>query len=215
MDNKQPFSQPSFTAPWVIIGLGNPGARYQMTRHNLGRMVVQTLAERYGMVCKEQKELAVCAGKAIRGNQPFHLVWPVSYMNESGYGVARYLRYWQLGVSQLLVVVDDIALPFGSMRLKATGGSGGHNGLRHITQMVGSSDYGRLRLGIEGDRPEGDLADYVLSSFSPTEKLQLPNLIDKAVDAVHLLLDRGMSEAMNRLNGPDGQLDEKAPVAKA
>jgi PTH1 family peptidyl-tRNA hydrolase len=183
---------------YLVVGLGNPGPRYAGTRHNAGFLVVNLLASRVGGRLKAHKARAdVLEGRL--GSVPLVLAEPRSFMNESGGPVAGLMRFYKAPLDRLVVVHDDLDLPFGALRLKRGGGDGGHNGLRSISAALGR-DYNRVRLGI--GRPPGrqDPADYVLRDFSGAERKDLDYVVDRAADAVEALIADGLEAAQNRFN---------------
>jgi PTH1 family peptidyl-tRNA hydrolase len=181
---------------YLIVGLGNPGPRYAGTRHNAGFMVADLLAERLGAKFKAHKGRCDLIEGRLAG-APVILAKPKSYMNVSGGPVVSIARFFKVPVERIIVVHDELDLPFGSLRLKRGGGDGGHNGLKSITRSTGSKDYLRVRFGI--GRPPGrqDPADFVLKDFSSTERKTLDLLIAEAADATELLLERGLETAQN------------------
>ena len=187
---------------FVVVGLGNPGPRYAATRHNLGYRVVSLLAQRMAGRFKVLKipsaRVEVVDGRLA--GHPVVLVRPLSYMNDSGAPVAGVARYYKVPPEHVVIVHDELDLPFGSMRLKRGGGDAGHNGLRSITVALGSSEYNRVRVGI--GRPPGRTsgADYVLREFAAAERAELPYEIDRAADAVETLLGDGLEAAQNDYN---------------
>jgi PTH1 family peptidyl-tRNA hydrolase len=187
---------------FLVVGLGNPGRAYARTRHNAGFLVVTLLAERTGSRFKAFKGAggrAEVAETRLAGS-PVVLAGPQSYMNESGGPVAAVARFYNVPVERVVIVHDDLDLPYGVLRLKRGGGDGGHNGLRSITASLGSRDYLRVRLGI--GRPPGrqDPADYVLSEFSTSERKELGYHIDRAADAIEALIQDGLEHAQNVYN---------------
>jgi peptidyl-tRNA hydrolase, PTH1 family len=187
---------------FVVVGLGNPGPKYAATRHNLGYRVVGLLAERMAGRFKVLK-LPSTRVEVVEGRlagHPVVLVRPLSYMNDSGGPVAGVARYYKVPPEQVVIVHDELDLPFGSMRLKRGGGDAGHNGLRSITAALGSPEYNRVRVGI--GRPPGRKsgADYVLHEFPPAERAELPYEIDRAADAVEALVSVGLEIAQNEYN---------------
>jgi peptidyl-tRNA hydrolase, PTH1 family len=183
----------------LVVGLGNPGPRYAGNRHNAGFLVVGLLAERAGGRFKAHKTRAdVLEGRL--GGVPVVLAQPRSFMNESGGPVAGLARFYKIPVERLVVVHDELDLPYGSLRLKQGGGDGGHNGLRSISASLGSKEYARVRFGI--GRPPGrqDPADYVLRDFVAAERKDLAFHVDRAADAVEALLARGLVAAQNEFN---------------
>ncbi len=184
----------------VIVGLGNPGRKYELTRHNLGYMVVQGIAQLKGWDFKEQKSLHALTVKGHEGDVMMHLVLPTTYMNESGRAVRQYLDYYKLPKEALVVVVDDIALPFGEMRLRRSGSAGGHNGLKSIALHLGTNDFVRLRMGIGLEQQNGSLVDYVLDTFTQQELGRLPDILRKGITVVQRLMHEALSHVMNDVN---------------
>jgi PTH1 family peptidyl-tRNA hydrolase len=181
---------------WCIAGLGNPGREYRNTRHNLGFMVVDLLADRFNLAWK-RRALYSCA---IHSPSGLFLVKPLTFMNQSGLAVAKALSYQKIHPGKLLVVCDDINLPLGKIRLRAKGSDGGHNGLKSVIQHLKSSDFARLRLGV-GPLPAGAvLADFVLSDFTRSERDLTAEVLDKAAKAVEETTKYNMDKAMNRVN---------------
>jgi peptidyl-tRNA hydrolase, PTH1 family len=183
----------------LVVGLGNPGPKYAGTRHNAGFLVVDLLAERIGGRFKAHKGRADVIEGRLAG-QPVALMKPKSYMNESGGPVVSIARFYKVPIERIAVVHDELDLPYGTLRLKVGGGDGGHNGLRSMTSALGSKDYARVRFGI--GRPPGrqDPADYVLREFAAAERKELGFLVDRAADAVELLLAEGLLAAQNQFH---------------
>ncbi|RKQ34226.1 aminoacyl-tRNA hydrolase [Kocuria tytonis] len=185
----------------LVVGLGNPGDRYAGTRHNIGAMVVAELAARAGSVLSAHRARALVAETRLRPGAPrLVLARPTSYMNVSGGPVSALAKYYSLGLEDLVVVHDDIDLPFGAVKLKRGGGEGGHNGLRDITRAMAGKEYVRVRVGV--GRPPGrmDTADYVLKRFSGAEAKELPLLVSDAADAVELLVEQGLTAAQQHFH---------------
>ena len=185
--------------PFLFIGLGNPGAQYEKTRHNMGFLVIEAWAQQLGCVLKESKQFQALTGKAIIRGRTVHFLLPLTYMNLSGIAVKRYVDYFKLSTSQIVVVTDDIALTYGQLRLKTMGSAGGHNGLKSIETELGTAHYMRLRMGI-GHPGQKVLTDYVLDVFSPLEREMLPLFIDRGVDVLQRLLVESPSHVMNTVN---------------
>jgi len=184
---------------WIIVGLGNPGPEYANTRHNAGQMVIGLLAERMGARFKASRTRCDVAEGRLAG-QVVTLARPRSYMNLSGGPVGALVAFYKLPAERVVVVHDELDVPFGSVRLKLGGGAGGHNGLRSITAALGTPDYYRVRFGI--GRPPGrmDPAAYVLKEFGPAERKSLPLEIDRCADAVEALISKGLVAAQNEFH---------------
>jgi len=183
---------------WLVVGLGNPGRRYASTRHNIGFDVIENLANRWS-IPSEGKQLGSLVGSGRLGNEKALLVRPQSFMNLSGQPVRSLMGYFKLDTDRVLVVHDDLDLPFGRVQLKRGGGHGGHNGLRDIAKH-GAKDTVRVRVGI-GRPPEGwKTADYVLGKWGDQEVGQISQVVDRASDAVEAVLRDGLESAMNHFN---------------
>lgn len=195
---------------WVVVGLGNPGARYAGNRHNVGHMVLDELARRTGARFSAHRAQALVADVRLGtgpGGVPgprVVLAKPTTYMNVSGGPVAGLVQYFSVPVGRLVVVHDELDIPFGDLRLKRGGGEGGHNGLRSVSASLGSPDYIRVRVGI--GRPPGrmDAAQYVLRDFSSEQRRELPLLLDAAADAVELIVTAGLEAAQLRVHTKPG-----------
>jgi PTH1 family peptidyl-tRNA hydrolase len=181
---------------WIIAGLGNPGPQYAGTRHNAGQMVLDLLAERIGARFKAHRTRNDIAEGRLAG-QPVTLARPHSSMNLSGGPVSALAGFYKLPPERLVVIHDELDVAFGAIRLKLGGGDNGHNGLRSVTQSLGTRDYYRARFGV--GRPPGrmDPAAFVLRDFSVTERKELPFIIDRCADAVEALLAKGLIAAQN------------------
>lgn len=188
-----------------MAGLGNPGPAYARTRHNVGFRVIDEVARRFGVDRWRKKDNAAQAHVAPRS---VVLVKPLSYMNDSGAPLARIAHWWKATPAQLLVVSDDLDLPFGRLRMRASGGSGGHNGLMSIIDYFGES-FPRLRVGI--GRPENDAIDTVLSAFGADEEHALRGIVERAADGVVCWLERGVVDAMNLVNARQPADDKNTP----
>jgi len=188
--------------PWLVVGLGNPGKEYAGTRHNAGALVLGELARRVGGSFKVVKGRRAEALEGRLVGVRVVLAKPSSYMNESGSPVQGLADWFKVGADRLLVVHDELDVPAGEVRVKTGGGAGGHNGLRDIDRAVGTRDYARVRVGI--GRPPGrqDPADFVLKDFSAAERKELPFLLDRAADAVEVVLAEGVAAAQNRFHAP-------------
>jgi PTH1 family peptidyl-tRNA hydrolase len=185
---------------WLVVGLGNPGPRYDGTRHNIGRDAVEILARRHGLRLGETRAKARFGTGRLAGER-VALATPLTYMNLSGDAVAPLARFFKVPPDRLLVVIDDLDLPLGSLRIRPAGGSGGHNGLASVLARLGTAEVPRLRLGI-GRPPSGwEAADYVLTRFSSAERAEADALAERGADAIESVVADGLAAAMNRWNG--------------
>lgn len=182
---------------FLIVGLGNPGAEYEGTRHNTGYMVLDALAKASNIVF-EDKRYGYVAEMSLRGRKLF-LLKPTTYMNLSGNAVRYWLQKENIDQKRLLVVVDELALPLGTFRLKANGSNGGHNGLGHIQQLIGQQ-YARLRMGIGNEFQQGKQVDWVLGRYSDEEMQTLQPAIDTAVEVIKSFVLSGIDFTMNAFN---------------
>lgn len=193
---------------YLVVGLGNPGKKYKLTRHNMGFEVVHELAEKHGLSFKPvQKFLADVAKGEMYGKEVL-LALPATYMNLSGNAVRKIMDYYKVPIEKLLVVADDVAIDYGRLRLRTQGSSGGQKGLKHIEELLSSKDYARLRIGI-GDREHGDLADFVLGKLNEEERKLLPQIAKGAIEAIELWLDKGSEAAIPFANSYNGELNER------
>jgi peptidyl-tRNA hydrolase, PTH1 family len=187
------------TERWLIAGLGNPGGEYEGNRHNCGFMVADVLAGRMRARFKRDRSRARVADGRLAG-YPVTLAKPQSFMNLSGGSVAALRSFYKIPVERIVVIHDELDIPFGTIRLKQGGGDNGHNGLRSVTAALGTRDYQRVRVGI--GRPPGrmDPADFVLHDFSAAERKVLPDVLERAADAVEALLLYGLAAAQNEFH---------------
>jgi PTH1 family peptidyl-tRNA hydrolase len=183
----------------LIVGLGNFGYQYHLTPHNLGFMAVDQLAESCGVEISQREARAVTASTELEG-QPIVLAKPQTFMNLSGMAVARLLERYELPVRDLIVLVDDVDLPLGSLRIRPHGSAGNHNGLKSIIGALQSDEFGRVRMGVMPDRPVEDLVSYVLGPFRKADLEVVAEMLDQASEAVKVILKQGISRAMNRYN---------------
>jgi PTH1 family peptidyl-tRNA hydrolase len=185
----------------ALVGLGNPGERYAATRHNVGFRVVERVVEKCGGSGWREKFSGRVA-TVERAGEKLLVLEPQTFMNESGRSVRAALDFHGLGVEDLLVVHDELDLAFGEVRLKQGGGDAGHRGLRSVTAHVASSDYGRVRVGIGRPPPEfgGSVADFVLQGFALADQAELSGVIDRAAEAIEIVVERGLPAAMNEIN---------------
>lgn len=191
----------------VIVGLGNPGNEYAKTRHNAGFMAIDRLATRHGLSGAKMKFHAGMLEGPVAGERCV-LLQPMTFMNRSGLCVGEVMRFYKLEPDELMIVVDDVALPVGRIRLRKTGGAGGHNGLSDIERALGTTKYPRLRIGID---PPGRVpqSDYVLGRFSEAQLSALEPALDRACDAVEMWVREGIDAAMNQFNAAEKEETEK------
>ena len=188
---------------WLVVGLGNPGAKYAATRHNIGQMVVDELARRRGESFREHKGGARVVETWVRpGGDKLVLAKPNSFMNVSGAPVGALARFYSVDPERIVLVHDELDIPFDTIKLKVGGGHGGHNGIRDVARVLTTPDFPRVRVGI--GRPPGrqDPADWVLSPFGTAERPNLPILISDAADAVEQLVEEGLLAAQQKHHAP-------------
>ena len=188
------------STPYLIVGLGNPGPRYHNNRHNVGFIVVDALADDASIPIR-RVEFRALVGKGTLEKEPAILAKPQTFMNDSGQAVAPLTRFYKIPNEKLLVVHDDLDLPFGTLRLRPEGGAGGQRGMGSIMAKLGTQEFARLRVGI--GRPPGRMAprDYVLHDFDAEEEEILPEVMQTAVDAIRRFVSTGIEQAMNDFNG--------------
>lgn len=192
--------KPQIEPEWIVLGLGNPGAEYAHTRHNIGFEVADILASRHRIRLNLHRDHAHC-GLGMIGSTPVLLAKPMTYMNRSGESARALLQRYPLEASRLLVIVDDVALPLGRIRVRPSGSDGGHNGLASIIQLLNTQAFPRVRVGI-GNPPPGQMVEYVLSRFTPQERSIIEEALQRAADAVETAIAEGVQSAMNRFNSP-------------
>jgi len=194
---------------YLIVGLGNPGLRYKNTLHNMGFQVVEYLAKKQKASFKKDKACKGLLTSFTQEGKRVFLLMPQTYMNESGTSVAKALRYFEVPLQHLLVIVDDVALDFGVLRLRESGSAGGHNGLKNIQQHLSTEEYARLRVGVgEKQDDRRDLSTHVLSRFTKEQKQQLPELFKQAEQGIITWLFEGIKIAMNQINVRKKQNEE-------
>jgi peptidyl-tRNA hydrolase, PTH1 family len=183
----------------LIVGLGNPGYEYHLTPHNLGFMAVDRLAEDCGVDITHREAQALTASTELEG---IHVVLgkPQTFMNLSGMAVARLLAKYGLPVEDLIVLVDEVNIPLGSLRVRPSGSAGGHNGLKSIIGALGSGEFARVRMGAQPDRPMEDKVSYVLGRFRKADLETVADMLDRSSEAVRVILKEGVQKAMNRFN---------------
>ena len=186
---------------WLIVGLGNPGKEYAQTRHNCGWMAIDHIAEKLSCKIDKGKFQGLYGQAAFNGNKIF-LLKPQTYMNASGQSVLQMTAYYQIPPERILVLFDDISLEPGRLRIRSDGSAGGHNGIKSIIASIGSEAFPRIKIGV-GAKPhkDADLADWVLSGFSESEKKNLQFALENAADAALCIIEKGLYEAANRYNG--------------
>jgi peptidyl-tRNA hydrolase, PTH1 family len=192
-------AQASEAGYYLIVGLGNPGREYRQTRHNIGFMLLDRLAGSLNLTFSRVESKTLVTRGDYSGRR-LVLAKPQTFMNLSGQSVGAIAHYYKVPYENILIVFDDVDLPFGLLRLRATGGAGGHKGMTSIIERLGTQDIPRLRMGI--GRPPGrmDAADYVLQDFSPAETSQLPEILGRGVEAIFTFTTQGIAAAMNRYN---------------
>lgn len=185
---------------WLIVGLGNPGPEYERTRHNAGFLVIDRLAAVSGASVR-RTECRSLIGRAEIGGTPSELVKPQTYMNLSGEALSCLLRKEGRSLERTLVIVDDLALPFGSIRLRTRGSAGGHNGLRSIIGSLRTEEFARLRIGIAPEHPVANTKKFVLDNFPAGESGALSEIVDRSAEAVSVVVRDGFAKAMSEFNG--------------
>lgn len=195
----------------LVVGLGNPGRRYAATRHNAGFMTVDVLAAR-GQVRCERAQFGALVDQARLGEEPVLLAKPQSYMNRSGMPTVSLKGYYKVPVDQVVVVHDEIDLPFGTVRVKKGGGHGGHNGLRDLIRALGERDFVRVRVGVSRPPPGWQVADYVLSAWNEEEQGALDEVVCAAADAVESVVKHGVTAAMNTVNAVESVIRQDDPT---
>jgi len=193
----------------LIVGLGNPGAEYETTRHNAGFLLVEKLAARWKGYWTEERKFNARIAKAERNGKRVLLCQPQTYMNLSGEAVGALVNFYQLPLKQILVAVDDADLPLGEIRLRASGSSGGHHGLESIEQHLASREFARLRIGIGRKDSSREITNYVLGKFDSSENELLKKVLERAADQVETWLDAGIEKAMSQFNGVADSTNEK------
>jgi PTH1 family peptidyl-tRNA hydrolase len=186
------------TGPWLLVGLGNPGARYAGTRHNVGEMIVRHIAQIEGLSLRSNRKVRSDTAEFRVGEHRCVLAVPHSYMNESGGPVSSLVQYFSAEPAQLLVIHDEIDLPFGALRVKFGGGDNGHNGLKSIRAALSTGEWFRIRVGVGRGRSEA--VDHVLSRFNGSERAALPDLLDRGAACAESLVTRGLDATQNEFN---------------
>ena len=185
---------------YIIVGLGNPEAKYDNTRHNTGFMAIDRLAKRWNISVSDEKFKALLGKGMIEGNKVL-LVKPLTYMNLSGEALSQIVAYYKEDPeTNVIVLYDDISLPVGQLRIRPKGSAGGHNGIKNIIKMLSTEKFLRIKIGVGEKPPKMDLADYVLGHFNDEEKREMEAAWDSCIEAVSFLMNEGVDKAMNKYN---------------
>lgn len=185
---------------WLVVGLGNPGPKYEWTRHNMGFLVIDELAERENIPVQRLKFKAL-TNTAVIGGASVLLMKPTTYMNLSGESVIQAAQFYKIPPERVLVISDDVSLPQGKLRIRRSGSAGGHNGLKNIIQHLGTDQFPRIKVGVGGKpHPDSDMVDWVLGSPKGEDRKVIEEAVGRAADAVALLLEQGTDAAMARFN---------------
>ena len=185
---------------YIIAGLGNPGKEYAGSRHNVGFMTLDELADRYNIDVREKAHKALIGKGMIEGNKVI-LVKPQTYMNLSGESIRSVMDYYKTEPSEFIVIYDDISLDVGQLRIRKKGSAGGHNGIKNIIAHLGTQEFPRIKVGVGDKPPRMDLADYVLSRFSKEDREKMEQAFKDAAEAVEVMIAEGPDAAMNQFNG--------------
>lgn len=195
------FSKRPGPVEWLVVGLGNPGPKYDWTRHNMGFLVIDQLADREHIPVQRLKHKSL-TNTAVIGGQSVLLMKPTTYMNLSGEAVGEAARFYKIPPERVLVISDDVSLPQGKLRVRRSGSAGGHNGLKNIISHLGTDQFPRIKVGVGGKpHPDHDMADWVLGKFSGPDRKVMEEAIARAADAVTLYLEKGPDQAMAKFNG--------------
>ena len=195
------FNKKSGGVDWLLVGLGNPGDQYENTRHNVGFMVADELAERHNIPVQRLKFRALTNTVTV-GDRKVLLMKPVTYMNLSGEAVHEAAAFYKIPPEHILVISDEVALAPGKLRVRRSGSAGGHNGLKNIIAHLGTDQFPRIRLGVgQKPHPDYDMADWVLGKFQGEDKKAVEAAVKKAADAAECLIREGVDKAMNQYNG--------------
>lgn len=185
---------------WIVIGLGNPGLKYRYSRHNIGFQVLDLLARQHNIKWKKDRFINALTGRIVIGDVKVALVKPMTYMNLSGEAVRSIRDIYSVTAEQMLVVLDDIDLPWLKLRIRTQGSSGGHNGLKSIIGALGTNDFPRMRMGIGRCLENKQIVHHVLEIFKKSEREQLPEFYQSAIDAIEMIVSENIETAMNKFN---------------
>ncbi len=193
------FQKKSGGVQWLLVCLGNPGKEYANTRHNIGFLAADALEKRTGVKFNKLKYRAL-TGEVTLGGQRVLVVKPQTYMNLSGEAVKLAGGFYKIPPERILVLYDDVSLPLGKLRIRASGSAGGHNGIKNIIAHLGTDAFPRIKVGVGAPQREDGLVDWVIGSFTASERKVVDEAIDKALDAAACVIEKGVSEAQNRFN---------------
>ena len=193
------FQKKSGGVQWLLVCLGNPGKEYANTRHNIGFLAADALEKRTGVKFNKLKYRAL-TGEVTLGGQRVLVVKPQTYMNLSGEAVKLAGGFYKIPPERILVLYDDVSLPLGKLRIRASGSAGGHNGIKNIIAHLGTDAFPRIKVGVGAPQQEDGLVDWVIGSFTASERKVVDEAIDKALDAAECVIEKGVSEAQNRFN---------------
>ncbi|MBU4312342.1 MAG: aminoacyl-tRNA hydrolase [Candidatus Omnitrophica bacterium] len=185
----------------LIIGLGNPGKDYKLTRHNIGFLVLERVAKENKIRFRSHRKFKAFTGEGAIDGENTYLAMPQTFMNLSGHSVRSIVNWLKIGLEDVLLVVDDVALPFGALRIREKGSDGGHKGLRSVIDSLGTGEFSRMRIGIMGRSSVRDCSKYVLGRFTKAEQKNLSEILDHASGACGCWIKKGVQTAMNRYNG--------------
>ena len=188
---------------WLIVGLGNPGSRYEQTPHNLGFMAARCFAARHGIRLGADSKWKAEVGRGTVGGEEVAVMLPLTYMNLSGESVGPYSRYFKIHPAHVLAISDDVAIPWGKLRIRTAGSHGGHNGLRSLIDHLGGDTFPRLRIGCEPENWRGELKDYVLANLKGDALKLAEHMAEICADATEVIVKSGTAKAQNQFNGYD------------
>ena len=195
------FQKKAGPVSWLLVCLGNPGKQYEKTRHNIGFMAADALEKRAGTKFNKLRYRAL-TGEVELGGQRVLVVKPQTYMNLSGEAVKLAGAFYKIPPDHILVIYDDVSLPLGKLRIRASGSAGGHNGIKNIIAHLGTDAFPRIKVGVGAPaHPEHEMVDWVIGNFTPAEKKVVDQAVEKALDAAECLIAHGVGEAQNRYNG--------------